>query len=65
MKFSKDKDWKKAGMKVIESHKGKKKAYESYLKIDPVMADAYLKFVSEHQDAVYISWDKERHRFVA
>jgi hypothetical protein len=65
MKFSKEKDWKKAGMKVIDSHKGKKKAYESYLKIDPVLADEYVKFVSEHQNAVYISWDKERQRFVA
>ena len=65
MKFSKDKDWKKAGMKVLASHKGKKQAYESYLKIDPVRADAYLKFVSEHQHAVYISWDKDKQRFVA
>jgi hypothetical protein len=65
MKFSKEKDWKKAGMKVIDSHKGKKKAYESYMKINPVLAEAYLKFVSEHRDAVYISWDKDRKRFVA
>ena len=65
MKFSKEKDWKKTGMKVIDSHKGKKRTYESYLKMNPILADAYVKFVSENQHAVYISWDKERQRFVA
>jgi hypothetical protein len=53
------------GLKVIESHKGKKKAFESYLKIDPIIADAYIKFVSKNQPAVYISLDKERQKIVA
>jgi hypothetical protein len=65
MKFSKEKNWKSAGLKVINDHKGKKKAYESYLKIDPHIADEYVKFISKHPNAVYISWDSERKRFVA
>lgn len=49
----------------MNGHKGKRKVYESYQQKDPKMADEYLKFLAKQPDAVYISWNKEKGRFVA
>jgi hypothetical protein len=57
--------WHKAGMKVINSHSGKKKVYETYLKKNPKLAEEYLRFISRHPDAVYITWDSVKRKFVA
>lgn len=65
MGLSNKKDWKERGMKVINGHKGKLRVYESYQKQDPKMAEEYLKFLAKKPDAVYISWDKDKGRFVA
>jgi len=65
MGLLKKKDWKKEGLKVVKSHKGKLQVYENYQKKDPNMADAYLRFLAKQPDAVYIAWDKDKGRFVA
>jgi len=65
MGLSKNKNWKERGLKVINGHKGKRKVYESYQEKDPKMADEYLKFLAKQPDAVYISWNKDKGRFVA
>ena len=65
MGLSNKKNWKEKGLKVINGHNGKKKVYETYQKADPKMAEEYLKFLAKQPDAVYISWDKDRGRFVA
>jgi len=65
MGIFKNKNWKEKGLQVVNSHKGKKNVYESYLKKSPKMADEYLKFVSRNTEAVYISWDEDKQRFVA
>ncbi len=65
MGIFKNKNWKEKGLQVVNGHKGKKKVYETYLKKSPKMADEYLKFVSKNTEAVYISWDEDRQRFVA
>ena len=65
MRLSKSKNWKEKGLKVVNSHKGKKTVYESYQQADPKMADEYLKFLAKQPDAVYISWDKSKGKFVA
>jgi hypothetical protein len=65
MSDKKDEKWRKAGMKVINDHSGKKKVYENYMKVNPRIAEEYVKFVSKHPDAVYISWDNIKQKFVA
>ena len=65
MGLLKNKNWKEKGLKVINSHKGKRKVYESYQDKNPNMAEEYLKFLAKQPDAVYISWDKVKGRFVA
>jgi hypothetical protein len=50
---------------VANSHVGKKRVYEKYQQMDPKMADEYLKFLAKQPNAVYISWDKDKGRFVA
>ena len=65
MGLLKKKDWKEKALKIVNGHKGKMKVYEALQKSDPVKADEYLKFLAKQPDAVYISWDKERKRFVA
>lgn len=57
--------WHKAAMKIVNKHSGKKKVYESYMKIDPKRAEEYLRFISKHPDAVYITWDSIKKKFVA
>ncbi|MCD4694632.1 MAG: hypothetical protein K8S16_00215 [Bacteroidales bacterium] len=64
MGLLRNKDWKEKGLKAIEEHKGKKQVYEVYQKKNPQMAEEYLKFVSKNSDATYISWDKDRKKFV-
>ena len=65
MGLSNKNNWKEKGLKVVNSHTGKKKVYETYQQSDPKMAEEYLKFLAKQPDAVYISWDKDRGRFVA
>lgn len=52
------------GLKIIYSHKGKRKAYEFYRRHKLEMAIMYLKFVSKHCWAQYITWDDIHKRFV-
>ncbi len=52
------------GLITIYSHKGKRKVYEFYKRHKPEMAIMYLKFVSEHCWAQYITWDDIHKRFV-
>jgi hypothetical protein len=65
MIFSKIKSREQVAMKVINSHKGKRLVYETYKRKDPDMAEKYMKFIMRNRDAMYISWDKQRKRFVA
>jgi hypothetical protein len=65
MGLSNKKNWKDKGLKVINGHKGKQKVYETYKQSDPDMAEEYIKFHAKQPDAVYISWDKEKKRFVS
>ncbi len=65
MGLSNKKNWKEKGLQVANSHTGKKRVYENYQKKDPKMADEYLKFLAKQPDAVYISWDKDKGRFVS
>lgn len=65
MGLLKNKNWKEKGLKIVNGHKGKMKVYESYQKKDPKKADEYLKFLAKQPDAVYISWDETKGRFVA
>lgn len=65
MGLSNKKDWQSKGLKVINGHKGKRKVYETYQQTNPEMAEEYLKFNSKQPDAVYISWDQEKKRFVS
>lgn len=65
MALSNKKNWKEKGLKVVNGHKGKMKVYEIYQKNDPKKADEYLKFLAKQPDAVYITWDENKGRFVA
>ncbi|MBN2173330.1 MAG: hypothetical protein JW731_04320 [Bacteroidales bacterium] len=65
MRLIREKDWEMIALKVINGHKGKRKVYETYLKLNPEMAREYARFISKNKDAIYISWDKHRKRFVA
>jgi len=65
MRFSKEKDWEETALKVINKHSGKKKVYHTYLRLNPAMAEEYARFIFRNKDAIYISWDNSRKRFVA
>ena len=65
MGIFKNKNWKEKGLQVVNGHKGKQKVYDTYLKKSPKMADEYLKFCAKNTEAVYISWDEDKQRFVA
>lgn len=65
MRLSKTSDREQAALKVINRHKGKRIVYETYKRRDPDMAAKYINFIARHRNAMYISWDKERKRFVA
>ena len=64
MKLFNRKNRQTKGLDIINSHCGKKRVYETYLRFNPEIADKYLKFISKNVDAVYISWDKERKGFI-
>ncbi len=63
MKLYNRKDRKTKGLDIINSHFGKKRVYESYLKENPVVAEKYLRFVASHTNAIYITWDREHQCF--
>ena len=63
MKLFNRKNRKAIGLDIINSHCGKKRVYETYLRFNPIIAEKYLRFISRNVDAVYISWDKERESF--
>ncbi len=65
MRLLKTKDWEKEALRVINGHIGKRRVYEAYQRLNPVMAEAYIKFIGRNRNAMYISWDKQRKRFVA
>ena len=65
MKLLKTSDREQAALRVIERHKGKRIVYETYKRSDPDMAEKYINFIARNRDAMYISWDKERKRFVS
>jgi len=65
MKLLKTKNWERSALKIINSHLGKSKVYQTYLKLNPAMADEYIRFIFKNQHAMYISWDQSRKRFVA
>jgi len=65
MRLLKRSDWEKVAMEVINGHSGKRKVYQTYMRLNPVMAEKYARFISKNRFAMYISWDKERNRFVA
>ena len=51
------------GLAVISSHVGKRAVFEAYLKTNPVMAEKYLKFISQNPGARYVKWNVERQKF--
>ncbi|MBN1337794.1 MAG: hypothetical protein JXA03_00645 [Bacteroidales bacterium] len=55
----------KKGLDEINKHKGKKLTYETYMKVDPEIAQKYVEFVGTHLGVQYIRWDTEKKRFVA
>jgi len=64
MKLFSRKNRKAKGLDIINSHCGKKRVYETYLRFNPIVAEKYLRFISRNADAVYISWDKDRQVFI-
>ena len=63
MGLSRKKNWQDKGLEVINGHKGKKKVYESYQKLNPEIAEEYVKFNAKQPNSTYIIWDKEKNRF--
>lgn len=59
------KNYLERGEKIIKIHKGKYTTYQKYLSVDPAIAEQYIAFIGKHPDAVYIRWDKEKHRFTS
>lgn len=57
------KDYLERGRRIISIHKGKSTTYQNYLTINPEIAELYLTFIGKHPDAVYIRWDKDKHKF--
>jgi hypothetical protein len=51
-------------LKVIYSHAGKRRVFETYQSCNPEMARKYLDFVSKNPWAIYIRWDEEKREFV-
>ena len=54
----------KKALAVIEKHRGKKKVYETYLEINPEMAEKYLDFISRNKGVQYIKWDDIKSKFI-
>lgn len=63
MKLFSKKNWKTKGLEVINSHFGKKRTYETFLRIDPSVAEKYLRFISRNSNATYIQWDRSIQNF--
>lgn len=63
MKLFSKKNWKERGLEIINSHFGKKRVYETYLQLNPVVAEKYVRFVAHNTHANYITWDKDQQRF--
>ena len=55
----------KLGLNAIYSHSGKRRVYETYLKINPEMAEKYLEFISNNLGIHYIKWDGVKRKFKA
>jgi len=55
----------KVGLNLIYGHAGKRRVYETYLKTNPEMAQKYLDFISNHQEAQYIGWNDVKKQFTA
>jgi hypothetical protein len=55
----------KAGLRLIYSHSGKKRVYESYKQTNPDMAQKYLEFIAKNQDVQYIMWNNKKKKFTA
>ncbi len=63
LKLFSHRDYLEQGKKIISVHRGKYSTYQKYLSTDPQIAEDYLLFVGKHPEAVYIKWDKEKHKF--
>lgn len=63
MKLFENNNWEQKGMNVIEKHPGKMKVYLTYLKLNPEMAEKYLRFLSRNRDALYIRWNDQKQCF--
>jgi hypothetical protein len=48
---------------VISAHCGKRQVFETYLSVNPAMAEKYLKFISQNPGARYVKWDASRGKF--
>ena len=48
---------------VISSHPGKRAVFETYLSVNPQMAEKYLRFISENPMARYVKWDADKGKF--
>lgn len=55
----------KLGLNLIYSHAGRTKVYETYLKVNPEMAQKYLQFIARNQAVQYIKWDGVKKTFKA
>lgn len=62
--FGKD-NWREKGMAAIQNHPGRRKVYGIYSRVNPVMAEKYLRFLARNRNVTYIMWDNKNHRFVA
>ena len=48
---------------MIYSHAGRQRVYETYLKVNPEMAQKYLQFIAKNQSVQYIKWDGVKKKF--
>jgi hypothetical protein len=53
----------KVGLNLIYGHAGRQRVYETYLKVNPEMAQKYLQFIAKHQSVQYIKWDNVKKKF--
>ncbi len=58
------KNLKEIGLHEVQKHKGKKRTYQNYLKVNPEMAEKYLVFVAKNPSVSYIKWDANKEVFV-
>ena len=55
----------RTALKVIYSHAGKRRVFETYQATNPQMAKKYLECIGRNPWAMYIRWDKDKGEFVA